>query len=70
MRRIGNSNRDDLLDAIVRALTVKVGDGGFERVRDHVKEETELVLRDREGLLMQIVYVSHCMGYSETKKFY
>ncbi|MCU4717929.1 DUF429 domain-containing protein [Halapricum hydrolyticum] len=48
-RRIGESNRDDLLDAMVLTLTAKYGAGGFRRF----PEDPPL---DAEGLPMQIVY--------------
>ena len=55
-RRIGNSNRDDLLDAMVLALTGKMGDGEFERILGHTEADVNSVPQDREGLPMQIVY--------------
>jgi len=48
-RRIGASNRDDLLDAMVLALTAKLGEGDFRTL----PAEPPL---DAEGLPMQIVY--------------
>ncbi|MFW6017197.1 MAG: DUF429 domain-containing protein [Halapricum sp.] len=47
-RRIGESNRDDLLDAMVLALTAKRGAGEFRTLPDDPP-------RDAEGLPMQIV---------------
>ncbi|WP_435100305.1 DUF429 domain-containing protein [Halorubrum sp. N11] len=55
-RRIGSSNRDDLLDAMVLALTADVGGGEFDRTADHAQGGTESVPKDAEGLPMQIVY--------------
>ncbi|OYR57950.1 DUF429 domain-containing protein [Halorubrum halodurans] len=55
-RRIGNANRDDLLDAMVLALAAKVADGDFERVLDHAEDGVESIPRDEAGLPMQIVY--------------
>ena len=60
-RRIGSSNRDDLLDAMVLALTAKLGSDGFERTLDHAGGDGDdgddaSVPRDGEGLPMQIVY--------------
>ena len=48
-RRIGESNRDDLLDAMILTLTAKHGAGNFRTLPD----EPPL---DAEGLPMQIVY--------------
>ena len=55
-RRIGNSNRDDLLDAMVLALAAKVGNDEFERILDHPQTEVESIPEDEQGLPMQIVY--------------
>lgn len=55
-RRIGSSNRDDLLDAMVLALTAKAGAGGFERTLDRAGDGAPSIPRDGEGLPMQIVY--------------
>lgn len=48
-RRIGGSNRDDLLDAMALALTAKFGRDGFETLPKDPPE-------DSEGLPMEIVY--------------
>lgn len=48
-RRIGTSNRDDLLDAMALALTAKLGSDGF----DTLPKNPPI---DSEGLPMQIVY--------------
>lgn len=48
-RRIGSSNRDDLLDAMVLALTGKLSGGEFETLPDNPPV-------DQKGLPMQIVY--------------
>lgn len=55
-RRIGRSNRDDLLDAMALALTAKIGAGDFERVPDGEPVGDGSVPRDGEGLPMRIVY--------------
>lgn len=55
-RRIGTSNRDDLLDAMVLALTAKFGDSGFERILDRADSNTASIPRDKEDVPMQIVY--------------
>lgn len=57
-RRIGNSNRDDLLDAMVLALAAKVGDNAFERIPDCSDACVESIPQDQEGLPMQIVYAT------------
>ncbi|APW98378.1 hypothetical protein CHINAEXTREME_11530 [Halobiforma lacisalsi AJ5] len=48
-RRIGASNRDDLLDAMVLALTATLADGEFETLPADPPT-------DQEGLPMQIIY--------------
>lgn len=48
-RRIGNSNRDDLLDAMVLAVTAKLGGGDYETLPSDPPT-------DNEGLPMEIVY--------------
>ncbi|SDR05699.1 DUF429 domain-containing protein [Natronobacterium texcoconense] len=48
-RRIGSSNRDDLLDAMALTLTAKFGDGEFDTFPADPPT-------DREDLPMQIVY--------------
>jgi len=48
-RRIGTSNRDDLLDAMALALTAKLGDANFETLPDDPPV-------DQKDLPMQIVY--------------
>ena len=48
-RRIGSSNRDDLLDAMALALTAKLGADGFETLPEEPPE-------DSKGLPMEIVY--------------
>lgn len=50
-RRIGNSNRDDLLDAMVLALTAKLGADRFDTLPNNPPT-------DAKSLLMQIVYAS------------
>jgi len=55
-RRIGESNRDDLLDAMALALTAKAGADGFERTLDPASDGAASVPRDSEGLPMRIVY--------------
>lgn len=53
-RRIGSSNEDDLLDAMILALTAKIGNSEYSRLPTNFSEETD---KDREGLPMHIVYV-------------
>lgn len=48
-RRIGNSNRDDIVDSMVLAVTARLGADSFERLPDNPPE-------DGQGLPMQIVY--------------
>jgi predicted RNase H-like nuclease len=48
-RRIGSSNRDDLLDAMALALTAKLGAEGFKTLPEEPPE-------DSKGLPMEIVY--------------
>lgn len=55
-RRIGNSNRDDLLDAMALALTAKVGENNFKRILDSAEANVESIPKDRENVPMQIVY--------------
>jgi len=55
-RRIGTSNRDDLLDAMVLAITAKFGDNGFERILDQTNMNATSIPKDKENLPMQIVY--------------
>lgn len=55
-RRIGESNRDDLLDAMVLALTASAGPRGCNRTLDDVETEPAMVPTDAEGLPMQILY--------------
>lgn len=55
-RRIGESNRDDLLDASVLALTASAGAGEFNRTSGDPETGGESVPTDAEGLPMQIVY--------------
>lgn len=55
-RRIGESNRDDLLDASVLALTASAGADSLKRTFDDPETDRASVPRDAEGLPMQIVY--------------
>lgn len=50
-RRIGSSNRDDLLDAMALALTAKLGADSSETLPENPP-------KDSEGLPMEIVYTS------------